>query len=122
MFNAIMVGLLTGIVLIHTLAIGDLRDRVTALENKEVTNKGSVTATLEPIPEVKQEVKVTPTLYNNNTKIVFHNSKEFMCLARNIYYEAANEVPKRVDLFELPENWYEILFDAIKKVDVRNRT
>ena len=91
MFNAIVVGLLSGIALIHTLAIGDLRDRVTALESSQVTNKGSVTATLEPIPEVKQEVKVIPTLYNNNTKIVFHSSKEFMCLARNIYYEAKGE-------------------------------
>ena len=91
MYNVFMIAFLSTLTLIHSFSISDLNKRVTALESKQVTNKGSVTATLEPIPEVKQEVKVIPTLYNNNTKIVFHNSKEFLCLARNIYYEAKGE-------------------------------
>ena len=91
MYNVFMIAFLSTLTLIHSFSISDLNKRVTALESSQVTNKGSVTATLEPIPEVKQEVKVTPTLYNNNTKIVFHSSKEFMCLARNIYYEAKGE-------------------------------
>ena len=70
MFNSFAMAFLVTVMAIHTLAIDDLRERVTALESKQVTNKGSVTATLEPIPEVKQEVKVIPTLYNNNTKIL----------------------------------------------------
>jgi len=64
-------------------------ERLSALENK-----GSVTATLgDPDiikPIIKTEYKI-PSLYNNKTKIVFHNKKEFRCLAENIFFEAGNQ-------------------------------
>ena len=69
--------------------LGDHERRITLLENR---SKGSVEVTLEPLPEVKKKVEYTgPQLYNNRTKIVFNNKKEFDCLARNIYYESRGE-------------------------------
>lgn len=74
------------VVIHHSDRLDTLEKRVSALENQ---NKGSVTATLEPIPEVIP-IK-TPELYNNKTRILFNDKKEFECLARNIYYESRGE-------------------------------
>jgi spore germination cell wall hydrolase CwlJ-like protein len=66
-----------------------LNNRVSKLEKR-----GSVEVTLEKPVEVKPVPTNTyngPRLYNNKTKIVFHDSKEFTCLAENIYYESRGE-------------------------------
>ena len=72
-------------------SIADIRleKRVSKLEKR-----GSVEVTLEKVPEVSPTPINTyngPRLYNNKTKIVFHDSKQFRCLAENIYREARGE-------------------------------
>jgi len=72
-------------------SIADIRleKRVSKLEKR-----GEVEVFLEKPTEVKPVPTNTykgPRLYNNKTKIVFHDSKEFTCLAENIYYESRGE-------------------------------
>lgn len=75
----------------NTVALADIKKTV-----KKVDKKGEVEVFLEPVSKWKSEVKVSgdfkgPRLYNNKTKIVFNDDKEFACLAENIYYEARGE-------------------------------
>lgn len=73
--------------LANSLALYNLEKRVSKLEKR-----GEVEVTLEPIPEVKKSVEYTgPVLYNNHTKIVLHDKKEFTCLAQNVFYESGHQ-------------------------------
>ena len=85
-------GVISGLVL-ATIANTVLIEKLDARVSK-VEKKGEVEAFLEPLSAmpVKKEVGYRgPRLYNNHTKIVFNDSKEFTCLAENIYYEARGE-------------------------------
>ena len=85
-------------VIIILLSIGllanSLADIGTQARLGKLEKRGSVEVTLEKVPEVTPTPINTyngPRLYNNKTKIVFHDSKEFRCLAENIYREARGE-------------------------------
>lgn len=85
--RAVLIGL--GLVIVsNVILIEKLDARVNKLEKK-----GEVEVFLEPLSAMKtKEVGYTgPRLYNNHTKIEFHNDKEFNCLAENIYYESRGE-------------------------------
>lgn len=79
------------VLIANTVLIEKLDARVSKVEKR-----GEVEAFLEPLPQVAPKVKVLdeysgPKLYNNHTKIVFNDKKEFDCLAENIYYESRGE-------------------------------
>jgi len=85
-------------VVLYIFALLTLANTVALAEMKKTINRidkrGEVEVFLEKPTEVKPVPINTfkgPSLYNNKTKIVFNDEKEFTCLAENIYYEARGE-------------------------------
>jgi spore germination cell wall hydrolase CwlJ-like protein len=64
----------------------DLNHRVSKLEEG---GKGHVDVFLEPISEDFQYHG--PKLFNNNTKIVLNDKREFRCLAENVFFESGHQ-------------------------------
>lgn len=98
MDTKIQKGLFSGLFLItfsNLVLIENIDARVNKIEKRL---DGTVDVTLEPNTSKKTKNKSTENnkftgyrLYNNNTKIIFHDKKEFECLAENIYYESRGE-------------------------------
>jgi spore germination cell wall hydrolase CwlJ-like protein len=86
----------TGIIILLSIGLlaNSLADIRTQARLDKLEKRGEVEVFLEKPTEVKPVPTNTyngPRLYNNKTKIVFHDSKQFRCLAENIYREARGE-------------------------------
>jgi len=84
--------------IIIVLSVGLLANSIADIRLEKIVSKLEKRGEVEVFLEKPTEVKPVPTntykgprLYNNKTKIVFHDSKEFTCLAENIYYESRGE-------------------------------
>ena len=84
MLVAFIIGIIANTVLYEQFDI-----RLSKLEKQ---NKGQVEAWLEPLPKnISNSVYTGPKLYNNHTKIVLNDNSEFVCLARNIFFEGSDQ-------------------------------
>jgi len=74
--------------LANSIADIKLEKRVSRLEKR-----GEVSVELEPIGNVLPKVTEFngPSLYNNKTKIVLFDKKEFTCLSENVFYESGHQ-------------------------------
>lgn len=84
--------------IIILLSVGLLANSIADIRTQNRLDKLEKRGEVEVFLEKPTEVKPVPTntykgprLYNNKTKIVFEDPKEFTCLAENIYYESRGE-------------------------------
>lgn len=93
MCSKIMKALIVGLILVfisNTVLLEKLGQRVNRLEAKE-RSKGEVAVFLEPASAFGQAEYNGPRLYNNHTKIILNDEKEFTCLAENVFYESGHQ-------------------------------